>query len=74
MMLLIYLKNNSSQKKRTGQKKKHGKWEAKREVMLVLINQMGKEWKVDQIDLIRNQSKTKFKWQKTLTQWFGKSI
>lgn len=52
-MLLIYLKNNSSQKKRTGQKKKHRKWEAKREVMLVLINQMGKEWKVDQIDQIR---------------------
>lgn len=53
MMLLMYLKNKSRQKKRIGQKKKHRKWEAKREVMLVLINQTGREWKVDQIDQIR---------------------
>lgn len=53
MKLLIYLKDKSSQKKRIGQKKKHRKWEAKREVMLVLINQTGKEWKADQIDQIR---------------------
>lgn len=52
-MLLLYLKNKSSQKKRIGQRKKHRKWEAKREVMLVLINQTGREWKVDQIDQIR---------------------
>lgn len=53
MMLLMYLKNKSGQKKRIGQKKKHRKWEAKREVMLVLINQTVREWKVDQIDQIR---------------------
>ena len=44
-MLLMHLKNKSGQKRGTGQKKRHRKWEAKKEVMLVLIKhyQVGRD-------------------------------